>query len=276
MEELKKFPMISDEIYENLTLRNSFMFGKVMGKRKNSMEMIRRLTGNVLDENVTINNEKSLKIAHDSKEIRYDIFIEDSDKAMYDAEMQQRKNVKVLPKRSRLYQEMMDLGYMETGADYITLPDSYVIFICTFDPFNEGLCCYSFENICLGMSDNKHISLGDGRKILIFNTVGTTINVSTEVYNVLRYIETGDITDEYTQTLDVDVCDARRNKEWRSEYMRFSCNEADAKREGREQGFKAGKLEGKLEIARNMKLANAPIQFIVKTTGLSEKEIEDL
>ena len=48
------------------------------------------------------------------------------------------------------------------------------------------------------------------------------------------------------------------------------------KKEGIEQGIKQGKLKEKLEISKNLLLANMNIEFIVKTTGLSVEEINKL
>ena len=43
---------------------------------------------------------------------------------------------------------MIDLNLLERGADYKELKKSYVIFICPFDQFQEGLHKYTFENQC--------------------------------------------------------------------------------------------------------------------------------
>ena len=42
----------------------------------------------------------------------------------------------------------IDMELLTTGTDYDLLPDSYVIFICDFDPFHQKKYCYSFENRC--------------------------------------------------------------------------------------------------------------------------------
>ena len=52
----------------------------------------------------------------------------------------------------------------ELENHYRQLTNSYVIFICTYDLFGQGLYCYEFENIC---KDNTELSLNDGRKTII-------------------------------------------------------------------------------------------------------------
>ena len=49
-----------------------------------------------------------------------------------------------LPRRSRYYQASIDTDYMDEGDSYRNLPDSNVMFICTFDPFGLGLSQYTF------------------------------------------------------------------------------------------------------------------------------------
>ena len=141
-----------EAMYEKLTLKDDFIFGKVMQEPHNCAELLHRLTGNVISDNISINNQKSIKVALDGKGVRYDVYVEDLKTGLYDTEMQKDKNGAVLHKRSRFYQGLMDLNHLETGDEYSELLDSYVIFICTFDPFGKGLCCYAFENICKGFN----------------------------------------------------------------------------------------------------------------------------
>ena len=49
-----------------------------------------------------------------------------------------------------------------------------------------------------------------------------------------------------------------------------------ATEEGLEKGLEKGREEMAIEIARNLKTLNVPIDTIVKSTGLSVSEIESL
>ena len=51
---------------------------------------------------------------------------------------------------------------------------------------------------------------------------------------------------------------------------------AQGRNEGLEQGRTEGIAEGKLEMAKAMKADNEPIDKIIKYTGLSKEEIEQL
>ncbi len=116
--------------------------------------------------------------------------------------MQQKhkeEDIKNLPKRSRYYQGMIDLNLLESGASYEELPDSYIIFICTFDPFGKGRSRYTFQNVCL--EDNRVI-LGDKTAKIFFNTKGNEAGISEEAKFLLRYMESRQTESELTKELD--------------------------------------------------------------------------
>lgn len=80
------------------------------------------------------------------------------------------------------------------------------------------------------------IFLDDRRKILFFNTKGTIVNVSKKTSDLLKYMETKQITGEFTKRLEDDVFKARQNKEWMEEYMKTLVHNMDVRNEGREEG----------------------------------------
>jgi len=92
--------------------------------------------------------QKSIDIAMDAKSVRLDVYVKDDKDTVYNIEMQTSPQ-SYLPKRSRYYQGMIDLNLIEKGELYDKLNTSYVIFICTFDPFNKGRHVYHFENRCI-------------------------------------------------------------------------------------------------------------------------------
>ncbi len=92
----------------------------------------------------------------------------------------------------------------------------------------------------------------------------------------LSYLEDGIASDAYTKNLDKSVSVARRNKEWRAEYMKNICHDMDMKRIGREEGREEGRIETQLELAHNMKSENIPLAVIARVTGLPIEDIERL
>ena len=108
----------------------------------------------------------------------------------------QTNNTYELPLRSRYYQSMFDIDLLSKGRSYRELKKGFVIFICTFDPFNDGRYMYTFESRC---RENTDIVLGDNVYKIFLNTKGFKGKVSKELKNFLSYIETRNVNDEFTR-----------------------------------------------------------------------------
>ena len=110
-----------------------------------------------------IQTQREIKYTSDGKPMRLDVYNEDSEGKIYDAEMENLNHKSVesheLPKRSRFYQGAIDIDYMDKGNPYKKLPESAVLFICTFDPFKLGLSRYTFRERC---DEKPDLMLGDG------------------------------------------------------------------------------------------------------------------
>lgn len=93
----------------------------------------------------------------------------------------------------------MDVSSLKPGDDFDQLKPSYVIFICAFDPFGQGLYRYTFEEWCA----ECNIPLGDGTKKIFLNTKGkNSDNVPQEIVHFLQYMEQS--TDEYVAGIEDD------------------------------------------------------------------------
>ena len=95
--------------YEELNITNRFMFNKVMSDDKLCSRVLQSLTGKDVSEVKSLVAEKCLQITEDGRGVRYDIFVEDLEDVVYDAEMQNYNNADELPLRTRYYQSMIDL-----------------------------------------------------------------------------------------------------------------------------------------------------------------------
>jgi len=184
--------------------------------------------------------QKVIDIARDSKSVRLDVYIHDEKNTVYNVEIQASQN-RNLPKRTRYYSGMIDLNAIEKGADYSELPQSFVIFICTFDAFGRNLWRYTFENTC---KEEPDISLNDGTCKIFFNTKGTKGSISQEAKNILKFIEDNTTEDDFTEKLAQEVRRVKENKEWQVEYMTLLMREREKYKEGVAEGMAAGRAEG--------------------------------
>ena len=261
--------------YERLGLENQFIFGKVMKDKSLCIQMLECLTGNTIDDVNEITVEKFVKICNDAKGVRYDVYIEDSLNRIYDAEMQNLNSItkEELPLRSRFYQGMIDLALLESGTDYITLQESYVIFICTSDPFDRNLGCYSISNLC---HEDISLPFNDKRTILYFNTKGNLDSISENAKNFLNYIESRTVNGDFVKQLDNAVKNARLNKEWRVEYMHSVVHDRDMINIGKREGIEKGMI-ALIRVCRKMNISDDVIlENLITEFEINEEMAKDL
>lgn len=250
--------------YEDLTLRDSFMFGKVFSNPKNRKLFLDALLQIDLQEEMG-ETEKHLQEYKDTKYVKLDLFSKEKSKKIYNAEMQNKSTntnrQKELPRRSRYYQSLIDTAYHKSGESYLKLPETFIIFICTFDPFGYKLPMYTFDTKC---NELEEIEYDDGAHKIMFNTTAELSNLPLSCKNMLQYINTGITCDEATETLDKEVKEARKKHEWREEYMKTLTYLDDAYVEG---------YESRQEEIDNL---NAKVEEKDEALAEKDKEIESL
>ena len=238
-------------MYEKLTIRNKFMFGKVTQNPVIAQKMADLLTPVEIGAVTEAEREKFLQHRSSSKYVKLDMYLEDENGRVVDTEMQNKSNNKMvqeeLPLRIRYYQGMIDQEILSTGTDYIFLKETYIIFICTYDPFGKGKYVYHFHMTC---DEDESIQLHDKMNWIFYNTTADLSNVPEGIKSFLGYVETEAAEDEFTKLIDKEVKNARLNEEWRSEYLKTYVNDMDMRREGYIEGEKFGIERGKAEGER--------------------------
>ena len=259
--------MNTEKIWEELQIKDDYIFAKVMRDKEICKAVIEKLLHIKVKDLEYVEEQKTIDISYSSKSVRLDVYVEDSDR-VFDIEMQ-TTNQKELAKRSRYYQGMIDLNTIEKGETYRKLKDSYVVFICCFDPFGKGLAQYSFENFCL---EDKALKLEDGTMKIFFNAKDYGKADDEEIRTFLRYVNGEYSENPFVKKLDTRVKQVKENKEWRAEYMTLLMREQEIK----EEAFEKGAKENSIKIAKKMIAANAEIDFISEMTGLTKEEVETL
>lgn len=227
--------------YEDLRFNDDFMFGRVISEYPDICKELLEVILDTKIEAIYPETQKSITATVDGKDIRLDAYVVDDESKVYDVEMQNHSGADTrrepeLPKRSRYYQGMIDLAILNGGQRYQSLKTSYIIFICTYDPFGAGLKRYTFKNLCL---EDPAISLDDQSVKIFLNTKGTRsgrIEISEELQHFLDYMNTGETGNSFTRRLDEAVESVRENKNWRHEYMKKLIVMQEKFDEGIEQG----------------------------------------
>ena len=229
--------------WESLTIRDNFIFSKVM---ETNPDLCRRIIEIILDIKIDhieyLEREQTLQTRLDSKGIRLDVYVEDGSRS-FNLEMQLTDS-KSLGQRMRYYQGLIDMDKIGKGQFYDQLGESYVIFICTFDHFKRGLHKYTFRESCL---EDNNLQLGDGTTKVILNATAIGNDVNVALKSFLDYVADGRVEHPLAEELDNNVERVKLAKEWRLEYMTFEMLLKERERQGKEEGKEEGKVEGKAE-----------------------------
>ncbi len=230
--------------WEDLELKDDFMFAKVMRDPELCREMLERLLGFKISGIRYLEEQKTIDISYDSRSIRLDVYVEDDRKTVYNVEIQ-TTNSREPAKRSRYYQGLIDLNLIEKGELYSKLNTSYVIFICTFDLFGRGRYQYTFENLC---REDPELRLEDQTVKIFFNTAGTIGDLSEEAKAFLRYVGGVPSEDDYVKRLQERISKVHENQEWRQEYMTLLMRDQENRELGRQEGRREGIRDEKKRV----------------------------
>ena len=256
--------------YEELELRDDFMFSRIMSNPKFVKPLLETILGVKIRKIVYPQTQKNIDLSLQAKGIRLDVYVEDDQNTVFNLEMQTSDGAN-LPKRMRYYQGMIDLNILDKGQDYTTLKKSYVIFICTFDPFGEGRHIYTFCNTC---QENTALTLDDDAVKIILSTKGTMDDVSPEMKRILDYIDGKGASDKFTEELEEAVRSARQNERWRLDYMTLEYEYRQRYLEGKEEGREEGRAEGRERTIQKLHERGESIASIADIVELNEEEVK--
>ena len=145
--------------WEEVTIQDNFLFQKVMRNKRLCQHLIEKILQIKIADITYPDTEKTIDIRLDSKSVRLDVYVKDDTGRGFNIEMQCSDDQSGgLAKRTRYYQSMIDMDMLKKGEVYNQLRPSYIIFICTFDAFDEGLPMYTFRNRCV---EKDGLELGD-------------------------------------------------------------------------------------------------------------------
>ncbi len=221
--------------FEELIFSDDFMFGRVMQDEELCHDVLECLLQEPVGKLKEITAQRILSYTKEGKPVRFDIYAGD-EKRVYDSEMQNLNKQTVeslyLEKRARFYQSSIDTDHMNKKGLYKNLPDSVIMFICTFDPMGKGLAKYTFKERC---EEDDDLYLNDGTEKIFYNCTYAGEDIPKALKKLYEYIITGKVSDDLTKRIDTAVKEIRKREEWRSEYMKEMVLLMDAKEEGREE-----------------------------------------
>ena len=249
-------------------ISNDKMFAAVLASNPDlAQQMIETILDIRIDHVVCVNAQQILNYNANVKSVRFDVYIKDQAGVIYDVEMQASpKNRRWLPKRSRYYGSVIDAETVKSGTSYKDIKNTYIIFICTYDPFDEGLARYTGKTMCV---EDRGVTMEDGITHIYLNARAVRKNVSEELAVLLDYIAgKEEKSSELTDALQREVNRYNKDEDWRHWSMTFEEELNEAREEGREEGWKEGRKVGGQEMMEIIFFAFAMFRY-----GKSDEEL---
>ena len=264
---------------EELTFTDDFMFGYILRDPEICKTLLETLLEIQIDRLEYPELQKSISTFYESKGVRLDVYVKNSNR-VFDIEIQNDFQI-ALPRRTRYYQSMIDMDDLLKGADYSELKESFIIFVCQFDPFKADLPCYTFKNLCL---EDNNINLKDGTTKIIFNSTAYEKENNLEISAFLKYIKTKVPTNNFTDRLHRLVEEHKINNKFRNEYFAMNLHDRDITRKafaegealGVEKGISQGSEQNKIETAKKFIKMGFSFEQIAEGTNLSLEKVQQL
>ena len=258
---------------KDLNLLDKFLFDEAMEdeENKNMKTLLDIILGQDTHLKQPPQTEKECRSSFEKRQIRLDVYTVDEDDVVYDTEPQ-KTNTKNLPKRSRLYQGMIDSRLLLPGCiDFNLLNPVVIIMIMPFDLFGYELYRYTFKMQC---EEVPEMELGDDATRIFLNSHGKHPElVSRELIELLEYMEKStdavveECESERIHQMHERVNRLKSSKEMEIKFMQKweekEMERQEAYAEGREEGERVGEARINklivylLEQGRNKDLAKA-------------------
>ena len=237
-----------------LEFKDEQMFGRVMRNEELCKQVLEVILNIEIDHIEYLNTEQEMSAYNDAKGVRLDVYLKASDK-VFDIEMQTTIEP-FLGKRIRYYQSSLDSTLLDRGETYDMLLESYVIFICSYDPYGFNIPIYTLERTCV---ENPDVVIHNDSHWLILNAKAWNKDTDKARSNLLQYIQSSKVgQDSLTQAISDEVDRNNSDSEWRRNAMGFMTVEHSHRvglRAARQEGIEIGLAEGLREgEARNKAL----------------------
>ena len=276
----------------DVALENNFMFTTVMKNKKACIRLLEAIFGDehrIADIRYARHPEAEKSILSDPmrRGVRLDVYFDDG-KTVYDIELQ-RTSITDLAERARLYSSSMDIAMLDKGEGFGSIRTSYVIFLCTFDPFAKDEKVYRFSTMC---EDVQGLPLGDRRYIMFLNSRGSKGVSNLDMDELFRYLNGGvgaigmETRSGLVAVLDKYVQKYNRDDDWRKEYMKLefllkdkydegrTAGEAEGISIGEAKGISIGEANERNRMVKEMNANGIPIPMIAKCASIGIEEVQ--
>ena len=230
---------------QDLTIKDNFMFCAVMSAEENCIGFLEMVLGFPIAK-IDVSYERNMVYHPEYKGIRLDVYAKDEANKHYNVEMQVRREIPI-EKRARYHHSQMDMELLSAGISYEELPDTFVIFICDYDPFGKGLYYYTCRTKC---EEDALLEYEDGCRTIYLSTKGKDEEkVPKSLVRFLKFVAADieqsdqDFEDDYVEQLQKSIHTVKESREMGERYMIFE--------EMMEEERRVGRIEGELQAKRD-------------------------
>ena len=226
-----------------LSLKSDFMFGQVMRSEEICSLFLEALLDVSIQRIEFLDRQKEISDSYEYHGIRLDVYLKDEQGTVFNVEIQaDRKDD--LPRRVRFYQSGIDRNELPKSADYASLSESYIIFVCDFDYFHIGKAVG--ERISF-LKDTT-VPYEDGSHVYFLNSRYTEANAGKPILEFLDLVRTNDLEQPYETPLGQmareRIQEVRSDKALEVSYMTYAQKMMDERRVGYMDGLAEGRAEG--------------------------------
>ena len=226
-----------------LPLRSDFMFSQVMRSEEICIMFLEALLGIEIQRIEFLDMQKDFTDSYAYHGIRLDVYLKDEKGTIFNVEIQAEKRDD-LPRRVRYYQSGIDRGELPKGADYASLSESYVVFVCDFDYFHIGKAVGERVSYL----KDTDVPYEDGSHVFFLNSRYTEPNASKPILEFLDLIRTNDMDKPYETPLGQKtrerIQEVRSDKALEVSYMTYAQKMIDERRIGYMDGLEEGMEKG--------------------------------
>ena len=263
---------MSNKRLQDLTIKDNFMFCAVMSEEENCTRFLEMVLGFPISR-IDVSYERNMVYHPEYKGIRLDVYAKDQNNKRYNVEMQVKRDV-ALVKRSRYYHSQMDMELLAAGTGYEELPDTFVIFLCDYDPFGRGLYCYTCGTKC---KEDASVECDDGCQTIYLSTKGKNAEKLPEsLVRFLKFVAAdieqseSDFEDEFVGQLQKSIHNVKESREMGERYMIFEEMMRDERKAGREEGALLAKRAFIFELLEDVGRISEELE--VRIHELSDEE----
>ena len=181
--------------FEELNLIDNFLFGVTLDHEEYGPLVAETILETILERKIKIkkiNSEKPILPPKPGlRGVRLDAYIEEESADVnpgdiFDLEPDKKEKDKdILPVRTRFYHSRIDGHLLNSMQSFKALPNVWVIFITSFDPFGENRIVYTIKNHCVELPEMNY---NDGAVTLFLYVNGEEGNASKKLRELLRYL----------------------------------------------------------------------------------------